>query len=87
MHTTCTELAIFMYRIFNSMNNNILSYCGLVDAKISASDTDLPVLPANKHDCCYKVIQFEIIGLHRFVKKNIMEFKKLFLHTTEKLFK
>ena len=23
--------------------NNLLSYCGLVDAKISASDKDLPV--------------------------------------------
>ena len=54
--------------------NNLWSYCGLNDAKISASDTDLPVLPANKHDCCYKVIQFEIIGLHRIVKKNIMDF-------------
>ena len=25
--------------------NNLLSYCGLVDAKIRASDIDLPVLP------------------------------------------
>ena len=25
--------------------NNLLSYCGLVDAKISASDKDLPVKP------------------------------------------
>jgi hypothetical protein len=27
----------------NSMNN-LLSYCGLIDAKIRASDKDLPVL-------------------------------------------
>ena len=27
----------------NSMNN-LLSYCGLIDAKIRASDNDLPVL-------------------------------------------
>ena len=34
------ELWIFMYWTCNSMNN--LSYCGLVDAKIRASDKDLP---------------------------------------------
>ena len=31
-----------MYRTGNSMNN-LLSYCGLIDAKIRASDKDLPV--------------------------------------------
>ena len=42
VYTTCSELAIFMYWTFNSMNN-LLSYCGLVDARISASEKDLPV--------------------------------------------
>ena len=28
--------------------NNLLSYCGLIDAKIRASDKDLPVLNGNK---------------------------------------
>ena len=37
-----SELAIFMYWTGNSMNN-LLSYCGLVDAKISASEKDLSV--------------------------------------------
>ena len=37
------ELGIFMYWTCNPMNN-LLSYCGLVDAKIRASDKDLPVL-------------------------------------------
>ena len=37
------ELGIFMYWTCNSMNN-LWSYCGLVDAKIRASDKDLPVL-------------------------------------------
>ena len=32
-----------MCRTCNSINN-LLSYCGLVDAKIRASDKDLPVL-------------------------------------------
>ena len=27
--------------------NNLLSYCGLVDARISASEKDLPVLQSN----------------------------------------
>ena len=39
---TCSELGIFMYRTRNSMNK-LLSYCGLVDPRISASDKDLPV--------------------------------------------
>ena len=36
------ELGNFMYCTCNSMNN-LSSYCGLVDAKIRASDKDLPV--------------------------------------------
>ena len=42
MYTTCSELVVFMHRTGKSMNN-LLSYCGLVDPKISASDKDLPV--------------------------------------------
>ena len=40
---TFSELGIFMYWTRNSMNN-LLSYYGLVDARISASEKDLPVL-------------------------------------------
>jgi hypothetical protein len=36
------ELGIFMYLTCNKMNK-LLSYCGLVDAKIGAFDKDLPV--------------------------------------------
>ena len=42
MYTTCSELVVFMYWTDKSMNNT-LSYCGLVDARIDASDKDLPV--------------------------------------------
>ena len=42
IYTTCSELVIFMYGSGNSMNN-LSSYCGLVDARIKASDKDLPV--------------------------------------------
>ena len=41
------ELGIFMYWTCNSMNN-LSSYCGLVGAKIRASDKDLPVKIQNK---------------------------------------
>ena len=41
--TTCSELVVFMYRTCNSMND-LSSYCGLVDAKLRASEKDLPVL-------------------------------------------
>ena len=43
VYTTCSELAVFLYWSGNSMND-LLSCCGLVDARISASDKDLPVL-------------------------------------------
>ena len=37
VYTTCSELGIFMYWTGDSMNN-LLSYCGLVDANIRASN-------------------------------------------------
>ena len=67
-YTTCSpqvELGIFMYWTFNSVNN-LLSYCGLVDAKIRASDKDLPVTglspigSAMKFLCFIDVIMFHI---------------------------
>ena len=42
MYTTCSEVVVSMYWNFNSMNN-LLTYCGLVATRISASDKDLPV--------------------------------------------
>ena len=42
LYTTCSELVFFSYCTRNSMNN-LLSYCGLTDARISASEKDLPV--------------------------------------------
>ena len=42
VNTTCSELGIFMYWTGDTMNN-LLSYCGLAVARISASETDLPV--------------------------------------------
>ena len=52
MYTTCSELVVFMYRSGESVNN-VLSYCGLVDVRINASDKDLPVryFPCSCEDC------------------------------------
>ena len=38
----CTQHVVNLYFLGNSMNN-ILSYCGLTDAKMRASEKDLPV--------------------------------------------
>ena len=42
MFSPCSELVVFMYWTGKSMNN-LLSYYGLVDVRINASDKDLPV--------------------------------------------
>ena len=55
MYTTCSELGIFMYLTCNSMNN-LLSYCGLVDARISASEKDLPVKESFENCESFKVL-------------------------------
>jgi hypothetical protein len=38
----CPCFALVFFMIIKYMNN-LLSYCGLIDAKIRASDKDLPV--------------------------------------------
>ena len=43
LYTTCSELVFFWVRSRKSMNN-LLPYCGLIDAEISASEKDLLVL-------------------------------------------
>ena len=61
MYATFSELVVFMNWTGKSMNN-ILTYCGLVDARKSASEKDLPVImgPSTKgkqwHACCYITI-------------------------------
>ena len=41
--------------------NNMSSYCGLVDAKIRASDKDLPV-PHSNFDVCSDRDRLKILG-------------------------
>ena len=43
LYTTCSQLVFFLYWIQEWMNN-LSSYCGLTDSRISASEKDLPVL-------------------------------------------
>ena len=47
LYTTCSELVFFLYWSWESMNN-LSSYCGLTDSRMSASDTDLPVLGTSR---------------------------------------
>ena len=42
MFSPWSKLVVFMYWTGKSMNN-LLSYCGLVDVRINASDKDLPL--------------------------------------------
>ena len=42
IHKTCSELVVFVCRTGKSLNN-FLSYCGLVEPRISTSNKDLPV--------------------------------------------
>ena len=41
VYTTCSKLVVFLYSTGKSMNN-LLSHFGVVDARISASEKDLP---------------------------------------------
>ena len=67
MYTTCSEHAIFMYWTSNSMNN-LSSYCGLVDAKIRASDKYLPV---PKHRSSEKILGEYLVFLVWYYKKGL----------------
>ena len=55
MFSPCYKLDIFMYWTCNLMNN-LSSYWGLVDAKIRASDKDLPVC----HPVICWILNFEV---------------------------
>ena len=46
----CTRLVVYLHFSWNSMNN-ILSYCGLTDSRMRASDTDLPVFKSASTYC------------------------------------
>ena len=50
MKTTRAEHVLFMFcgcGFHGNSMNNLLSYCGLIDAKIRVSDKDLPVQDRN----------------------------------------
>ena len=69
MFSPCSELVVFMYLTVQSMTNP-LSYCGLVDVRINASDKDLPVKMR-------KMVKLKNIIL----LKKVMKTKNLQLHT------
>ena len=63
------ELVIFMYWTCNSMNN-LLSYCGLIDTRIRASDKDLPV----KNIIIFKVFTIIYLSKAIFAESGIGQF-------------
>jgi len=68
--------------------NNLLSYCGLVDAKIRASDIDLPVL--NMTDIFEKIDGINIFQLYFFFDSfcaRTLCFSILLIHGTLKRLK
>ena len=65
MFSTCSELAIFMYCTRNSMSH-LLSYCGLVDARISSSEKDLPVYDSFKCEDTAYLADFVTAGFAKF---------------------
>ena len=42
--TICLHNMFWAFSFHGNSMNNLLSYCGLVDARISASEKDLPVM-------------------------------------------
>ena len=58
----CTQHVLSVFWAWNyHVLNNLLSYCGLVDAKIRASDKGLPVWPSNK-TCLVHNVSFHKVG-------------------------
>ena len=73
MYTTSSELVVFMYWPGESMNN-LLSYFGLVDARISTSEKDLPLLPSNLRSLIqFLKILYEGAFFHSYFCKISME--------------
>ena len=68
------ELGIFMYWTCDSMNN-LLSFCALVNARIRASDKDLPV--TNQSDSQFKPHDLLVISDYNTfgLSIEIMEFE------------
>ena len=59
MFSPCSDLVVFMYWTGKS-KNNLLSYCGLVDARIEASNKYLPVLPWPKLPWHFQFKTFDV---------------------------
>ena len=73
MYTTCSELVVFMYWTGKLMNN-LLSYCGLVDARISASEIEhfcTTYLPCLVHLFRELPLKEEIPGNLKFNKDSL----------------
>ena len=75
MFSPCSELGIFMYGTCNSMNN-LMSYYELVDAKIRASDKDLPVHTTEELCFC----TFFTFGSYKVLKESYVNYLRFLFH-------
>ena len=67
-HNFCTQHVVNMYFSGNSMNN-LLSYCGLADTRMRASEKDLPVKEV-------RIYNFLVNNCYEFILKWQIEKKK-----------
>ena len=74
VYTTSSEFGIFMYWTRNSMNN-LSSYCGLVDTRISASDKDLPVTGSSL-ESNFKLFDYQRDSNYKIQLKNQSQCQK-----------
>ena len=78
VYTICSELVVFMYWAGKSMNN-LLSYCGLVNARISACEKDVPA----HHGFLKAVLAFCCLFDFFYDWKWFIEFRRLFYLTND----
>ena len=53
VYSTCTKLVVFLYQTCKSIND-LSSYCGLFDARLRASEKNLPI--CMYHDTIFKAL-------------------------------
>ena len=52
--TSSSQVSAWNFQLLNYLMNSLSSYCGIGDAKISASDKDLPVKQIKQY--CFQLI-------------------------------
>ena len=84
--TTGTSIHNMTTVFYGNSMNNLLSYCGLIDAKIRASDKGLPLLPSKLRSLIQFVeILYEGAFFHSYFCKISMEHSYIDCRKSEKI--